>query len=117
MTGATEKFFSFLNAQIDAHAKALTVDQMVILRSAQVQVQEADRQDYIAAKKQSKVFTADANGWTYLKVGADLAEFLADAVEYFLRRNGEENRSASLIQNFAGIARSRVKHRAQRRNH
>lgn len=84
MTGATEKFFSFLNAQIDAHAKALTVDQMVILRSAQVQVQEADRQDYIAAKKQSKVFTADANGWTYLKVGADLAEFLADAVEFML---------------------------------
>jgi len=84
LNSVTEKFLSWLNDRIDGYGKALNVDQMLVLRSAQAQIKEADRPDFIAAKKTSKVFTADANGWSYLKCGADLHEFLADAIEFML---------------------------------
>jgi len=84
MNSVTEKFLSWLNDKIDGYGKNMSVDEMIALRSAQAQIKDADRPDFIAAKKTSKVFTADANGWSYLKCGADLHEFLADAIEFML---------------------------------
>lgn len=84
MTSVTEKFISWVNDRIDGYGKSMNADQMMLLRSAQTQVQDADRPDYIEAKRKSNVFAADANGWSYLKVGGDLAEFLADVVEFML---------------------------------
>lgn len=84
MNSVTEKFLSWLNDKIDAYGKAMSVDEMIALRSAQAQIKEADRPDFIGAKKMSKLFSADATGWTYLKCGADLNEFLADAIEFML---------------------------------
>lgn len=84
MTSVTEKFLSWVNDRIDAYGKLMSADQMILLRSAQAQIQDADRTDYIEAKRKSNVFAADANGWSYLKVGGDLAEFLSDAVEFML---------------------------------
>ena len=84
MTSATEKFLSFINNKIDSFNKALTLDQMFLLQSAQRQIAEADRPDYIQAKRQSTVFGASIEGWQYNKIGADLAEFVSDAVEFML---------------------------------
>ena len=80
MTSATEKFLSFINNKIDSFNKALTLDQMFLLQSAQRQIAEADRPDYIQAKRQSTVFGASIEGWQYNKIGADLAEFVSAAV-------------------------------------
>lgn len=84
MNGATQKFLSFLNARIDSYGKALSVDQMFQLQAAQRQIAEADRVDYIQAKRQSTIFSATIDGWQYNKGGADLAEFISDVVEFLL---------------------------------
>lgn len=84
MHSVTEKFISWVNDRIDGYGKSMNADQMMLLRSAQTQIAEADVPDYVLAKKNSTNFMADRNGWTYKKVGGDLAEFLSDAVEFML---------------------------------
>jgi hypothetical protein len=84
MTSVTEKFLSWVNDRIDAYGKLMSADQMILLRSAQAQVADADVPDYVKAKQTSANFMADRNGWTYKKIGGDLAEFLSDVVEFML---------------------------------
>lgn len=84
MTSVTEKFLSWVNDRIDGYGKSMNADQMMLLRSAQTQIAEADVPDYVKAKQTSANFMADRNGWTYKKIGGDLAEFLSDVVEFML---------------------------------
>lgn len=84
MKSVTGKFISFINNKIDGYGKALSVDQMFQLQAAERQVAEADVIDYITAKRNSTTVTANKEDWQYNKVGADLAEFISDVVEFLL---------------------------------
>lgn len=84
MKSVTGKFISFINDKIDGYGKALNVDQMFQLQAAERQVTEADVIDYITAKRNTTIFTASKEDWQYNKVGADLAEFISDVVEFLL---------------------------------
>ncbi len=84
MNPVTEKFLSWVNDRIDSYGKLMTADQMILLRSAQAQLKDADVPDYVKAKHTSTNFTADKTGWTYKKIGSDLAEFLGDVIEFML---------------------------------
>jgi hypothetical protein len=84
MHSVVEKFLSFLNTKLDGFGKALSLDQMFQLQAAQRQIVGADVADFVVAKRNSLTFTANKEGWQYNKVGADLAEFVSDAVEFML---------------------------------
>ena len=84
MNGATQKFLSFLNTKLDGFGKVLSLDQMFQLQAAQRQIVDADVADFVVAKRNSSTSTASKEGWQYNKVGADLAEFVSDAVEFML---------------------------------
>lgn len=84
MNGAVQKFLSFLNERIDSYGKALSVDQMFQLQAAQQQIKDAEPTDFVQAKRGSKVFSANREGWEYRKVGAEQDEFIADAIEFML---------------------------------
>lgn len=84
MHSVVEKFLSFLNTKLDGFGKVLSLDQMFQLQAAQRQIVDADVADFVVAKRNSSTFTASKEGWQYDKVGTDLSEFIADAVEFML---------------------------------
>lgn len=84
MHSVVEKFLSFLNTKLDGFGKVLSLDQMFQLQAAQRQIVDADVADFVVAKRNSSTFIANKEGWQYNKVGADLAEFVSDAVEFML---------------------------------
>lgn len=84
METVTEKFLTFIHNHIDKLGTPLSIDQSIVLQSAQRMVLNADKPDYILAKRNQTKFMANLEGWSYNVVGAGQAEFVADAVEFLM---------------------------------
>lgn len=80
----TKKFLTFVHDKVDGYKKPLSLDQSIVLQSAQRMVENADKPDYIIAKRNQTKFAASLEGWSYNVVGAGQAEFVADAVEFLM---------------------------------